>query len=41
LKKKAGTNCLALPHGRDEKQKQARSSFLEIESVAADLQLHS
>jgi hypothetical protein len=39
-KQNAGTSCVALPHGRDEKQ-QNRSSAFETESAPAGLQLHS
>ncbi|MSR64209.1 MAG: hypothetical protein EXS18_00315 [Verrucomicrobiae bacterium] len=40
--KKAGTIfCLALPHGRGEKETQDRSRAFETNSAAADLQLRS
>jgi hypothetical protein len=41
IDEKAGTNRFALPHGRDKKRKQSRSSRFEIESAAADLQFDS
>jgi hypothetical protein len=38
---KAGMICLALPHGRDEKEKHRHSSGLETQSALADWQFCS
>jgi hypothetical protein len=38
---KAGMICLALPHGRDEKEKHNHSSDLETESASAGWQSYS